>query len=278
MKRLIISADDLGVNPQRSHGIFQAHEFGVLTNASILPNMEDSDRAAKHAREKHLPSGLHLNLTEGYPLSKKEDVPSLLDLSGVFLDRAHFRVAVQKGKVVREHLEREIRAQIEWFFDSHGAPTHVDGHHHIHVEEMVANALIPQLDRYGIRFVRIPREDPLPPFGYDVPEEQLARTAELNARAMAAWDLYSANGIGTTEHFRGLTLVGNASLKNLRHNIVRLPDGTTELMTHPGSMTAYGTPFDLDPQRQTELNMLLDPTIPELLRDRKVELISYADL
>lgn len=59
---------------------------------------------------------------------------------------------------------------------------------------------------------------------------------------------------------------------------MKLPEGTTELMVHPGSPLPYGLPFDIDPQRQTELRMLIDESIPELLKTQKVELISYRDL
>jgi chitin disaccharide deacetylase len=279
MIRLVITADDLGVNTQRSHGIFQCAEFGVVTNASLLANGSDSDAAARHARERGVPTGLHLNLTEEYPVSRKEDVSSLVDANGRFFDRDRLRELFKEGKVERGHLEREVRSQVDWFFDAHGqAPTHVDGHHHIHVEPAVAETLIPVMERYGLRFVRIPCELPLPPFGYEVDDDKLARTAALNERALAARELYAAHGIGSTDHFRGLTLAGNASLKNLRHVIGRLLDGVTELMVHPGSPAAYGTPFDLDPQRQTELRMLLDDSIPKQLADKKVTLCSWADI
>lgn len=276
--RLIINADDLGVNPQRSHGIFQCFEFGVVTSATLVPNGSDSDAAARHARERELPTGLHLNLTEEYPLSKPENMATLVEPNGIFLGRERLRAALDAGQVQAEHLEREIRAQVEWFFDAHGAPTHVDGHHHIHAHPAVANALIPILERYGIRFVRVPVERPLPPFGYVVSEEQLAKTERLNQEGAASAELYRAHDIASTDHFRGLTLVGNASLKNLRHVLAKLPDGTAELMVHPSSAITCGTPFDLDPQRQTELRMLLDETIPALLRERKITLCSYADL
>jgi predicted glycoside hydrolase/deacetylase ChbG (UPF0249 family) len=49
-------------------------------------------------------------------------------------------------------------------------------------------------------------------------------------------------------------------------------------MVHPSSDITYGTPFDLDPQRQTELRMLLDPSIKDLLAEKKIELCSYGDL
>jgi chitin disaccharide deacetylase len=278
MRRLIINADDLGINAQRSHGIFQCAEFGVVTSASLIANGSDSDAAARRARERKVPVGLHLNLTEDYPLSKKEDVSSLLDAGGKFFDRQRLRESLKDGLIEREHLEREIRAQIEWMFDTHGAPTHLDGHHHVHVQPAVVSVLLPILERYGIRLVRIPCEEPLPPFGYVVPDGQLERTRAINEMATLARRLYAEQGIGSTDHFRGLTLVGNASLKNLRHTLTKLPEGTTELMVHPGGDSNYGTPFDLDPQRQTELRMLTDESIRDELAERKIELVSFGDL
>lgn len=278
MRTLIINADDLGVNTQRSHGIFQCFEFGIVCSATLLPNAVDSDRAGKQAREKGLPTGLHLNLTEEYPLSKRESIESLVEGNGMFLVGERMRKALDVGEIQKEHLEREIRAQIEWFFDTVGAPTHVDGHHHIHTHPIVAAALIPVLERYGVRFIRIPLEEPLPPFGYIISDEQLEKTRRINEAAKISRDMYGAYGIATSDHFRGLTLSGNASLKNLRHIIGRLPEGVTELMVHPGSACTYGTPFDLDPQRQTELRMLTDVSIVEELKERNIKLASYGDM
>lgn len=278
LRRLIINADDLGVSPQRSHGIFQCAEFGIVTSVSLLANGSDSDAAGRRARERGVSVGLHLNLTEEYPRSAQEHVYTLVDANGCFFGRERLRTLLDQGEVEKTHLEREVRAQVEWILDTYGAPTHVDGHHHVHVHPAVAAVLIPVMDRYGIRSVRIPCEEPLPPFGYEISDDQLARTCATNAAATIARALYAAEGIGSTDHFRGLTLAGNASLKNLRHILSRLPEGTTELMVHPGSAAAYGTPFDLDPQRQTELRMLTDESIPLAIAERKIERISFADL
>lgn len=277
MPRLIINADDLGVNPQRSHGIFQCWEFGVVTSVSVFANGSDSENAAKRGREKGVSAGLHLNLIEEYPLSKQGDVSSLVDANGRFFGRDRLIELLDEGSVKPEHLEREIRAQIEWMFDVYGQPTHVNAHGALHLHVAVIDALIPVMNRYGIRFTRMVNEQ-IPPFGFEVPEGQLARCRKLTALSQQVRPMYEANGIFSTDHFVGGALENNASLKNLRHTLSRLPEGTTELRVHPGSQTAYGTPFDLDPQRQTELRMLLDETIPALIKEKKIELISWADL
>jgi chitin disaccharide deacetylase len=278
MRRLIINADDLGCNAQRSHGIFQCFEFGVVTSATIWPNGTDSDAAARHARERKLPVGIHLNLVEEYPLSRKEEVSSLVDMNGKFHSLNKLFEQLDAGAVKTEHLERELRAQLEWAFDQGLNLTHVASNYDAHVHPVIVNVLIPLMENYGLRLIRIPCEEPLPPFGYDVDQNQLDEIQRVNTLSHAARITFEAHGITSTDHFRGHTLLGNASLKNLRHNLARLPEGTTELMVHPGSMSAYGTPFDLDPQRQTELRMLLDPSIKDVLKERKIELISYSDL
>lgn len=278
MPRLIINADDLGSNPQRSHGIFQCHEFGIVTSATIWPNVSDSEAAARRAREHKLPTGLHLNLCEEYPLSKQEEIPSLVNSNGQFFDHERLQALLDEGEIEQSHLEREVRAQLEWMYDQNLPPTHIAGNWDLHVHPAVVNVLLPLMERYGLRFVRIPCEEPLPPFGFEVPAAQLEGIRKINAMAASARELFSAHGIASTDHFRGHTLLGNASLKNLRHILSRLPEGTTELMVHPGSQTAYGTLFDLDPQRQTELRMLLDETIPQLLKEKKIQLCSFADL
>jgi len=276
-RRLIITADDLGSSTQRTHGIFLCFEQGVVRGASVLPNLGDSARAAKHAREKKLPCGLELNLTDGSPLSGAKDVSTLVDAQGNFQNAGGLRRLLTDGAIDPTHLEREIRAQVEWMFDSYGYPTHVCSFDHMHVHPLVMPLLVPVLERYSIRAVRIPVET-LPPLGYQITEAETEGIQALNAEAHAAAHLLAGTSIATTDHFRGSSLLGNASKKNLRHILARLPEGTTELMTHPSSPTSYGTTFDLDPQRITELQMLLDPELPKLLAERKIEVCSYADL
>ena len=278
MRRLIVNADDLGMNPARSHGIFQCFEQGIVRSASLIANGSHADTAAKWAREKGLSCGLHVNLTEDFPLSTVSDIETLVKPSGMFHEREELKRLLENGDVDPLHIEREVRMQMEWCLDKYGQPSHVNGHDGIHVHPFIVPILIPILERYAVRFTRIRNEQPLPPFGYVITEEEVERARRTGEEAEAARPLYRAHGIESTDHFRGLTLHGNASKKNLRHILSRLPEGTTELMVHPGSQAGYGTPFDLDPQRQTELNMLTDEALPELLHQLGIELCSFDEL
>ncbi len=275
--RLIVTADDLGITAQRSHGIFQCIEQGVVTGVGIIPNGIHSDLDARHARERDVAAGLHLNLTEGAPLSKADDIVSLLSTEGNFVGEDTFKRLILSGEVNRTHVERELREQLQWFLDVYGQPTHVSSHLHVHVHPFIAPILAPILDRYGISFVRIPSE-PMPPFGYQIPDEQMLSIQQLSHDADVARTLFEAHGIRSTDHFRGLVMQGNASQRNMRHTLGRLPEGTTELFVHPGSMNPSGDPFESDPQRQTEMQMLLRDDFMNELKEREIELISYRDL
>jgi chitin disaccharide deacetylase len=277
MRRLIVNADDLGVNPPRSHGIFQCMENGLVTSATLMVNGSDAQAAARRVRERDVPGiGLHLNLTDGSAISTERDVGSLLDAHGFLSGRDHLERAMETGEAVATHLEREIRAQIEWFLDSIGQPTHMDSHHHIHVHPVVARLLPPILQRYGIQRVRLPIET-IADIRWEISKERLAYIRAVNARAQAARDLWEGEGLRSTDHFRGMALRGNANAKRLRSLLSSLPEGTTELKVHPGACDPSGDAFSRDPQRETERNMLLDPESHSFARNKGIELISFGD-
>lgn len=276
MPRLIINADDLGVNPQRSHGIFIAKEQGVLTSVSLVVNGSDSDMASRRASERDIPTGLHINLTAFTPIAKSSDIASLLTTDGFFLGIETLKRGIAEGMIEPVHIEREVRAQIDWFLEHRGQPTHISSHEHIHVLPFISQIIAPILDRYGISYVRIPSE-PTPPFGYEIEQKQQESIERLSVHAEHARSVYTAHNIGCTDHFRGLAYLGNASMRNLRHTLSRLPEGTIELMVHPGSANPNGDPFDRDPQRQTELSILTNPDTMSELNEREVTLCSYAD-
>lgn len=180
MIRLIINADDFGVNAQRTHGIFQCVEFGVVTSVSAFVTMQDSDDALKRAREKGVSAGLHLNLTDEYPLSASSDIATLVEANGTFFEPPRFTQLLEEGAIQPAHLEREIRAQVEKMFDLYGQPTHVNGHMGVHLHPVIIEVLLPIMERYGIRCTRIPCELPLPPHGYEITAEELASAEKTN--------------------------------------------------------------------------------------------------
>ncbi len=82
-RNLIVNADDLGWTAGVNRGIAEAHRNGIVTSASLLANGEEFAEAVELARKtRGLGVGVHLNLSDGPPITARETVPSLLNNEG----------------------------------------------------------------------------------------------------------------------------------------------------------------------------------------------------
>jgi predicted glycoside hydrolase/deacetylase ChbG (UPF0249 family) len=135
-RHLIVNADDLGADDGTTRGIIAAHEWGIVTSASLMVDMPGARSAVRAAREHpQLGVGLHVSFTAG------RQVPDLGDLRAV---------------------RRELERQLDLFTDMTGQnPTHVDSHHHVHRRadlaplfvELCRSRGIPLRDFSGITYV-----------------------------------------------------------------------------------------------------------------------------
>ncbi len=75
-------------------------------------------------------------------------------------------------------------------------------------------------------------------------------------------------------------LTGSLSSASLRGLIEHLPEGTSEIMCHPGVFDAdlEKSPTRLKQQRQLELDALLDAGVGRAIRESGVRLMPYRDL
>ena len=76
-------ADDYGVSKVSNCHIEECIKNGVLNKVSVLPNGETTEFVQRLQGENVVLS-LHLNLVEGYPISKAEDVNLLITEKGNF--------------------------------------------------------------------------------------------------------------------------------------------------------------------------------------------------
>merc|ERR1740115_381296 len=172
--RCVVVADDFGISMERSRGIIQALKSGVVTSTSVMANGDAAVEAIEMARANGLLGvvGLHLNLTEGRPLSRPQDIPSLLlqrgethqpgtGLKGGTLLRGKmgYRNACGSGELKAAEAATEARAQLAWFEKHVGCmPRFVDGHQHCHVVPAVREALAAVFAAAGVRVTRVPKE------------------------------------------------------------------------------------------------------------------------
>jgi predicted glycoside hydrolase/deacetylase ChbG (UPF0249 family) len=281
VKRLIINADDLGADEGRNAGIFEALRAGIATSASILPNGPALDHALAGIRSggfEGVSFGIHLNLTEGRPLA--EGLSRLTGPDGKFLGKAEaHRLLMKTGDVsLQAELAREAALQIERLLDAGIAITHVDGHQHVHIFPSVLPTVAETARDHGIRRMRIP--DETAPSGEEtVPADLLEEAHRFSSLGREARRFLVGTGIASSDHFRGLALKGRLDTEGLLKLLEMLPGGITELMVHPGRVPAKA-PFSAfsSPERERELDALLDPRFRLALDRAGVVLISFREI
>ena len=308
---LVLHADDFGMNKAVTEGILQGFRQGLLTSTAILTNAPDCVRAISRWKElqsnlaqQDLPSidvrerlsdslapfdlGIHLNLTQGRPLTAGRYPEPLLDDSGRFPGIVGLaRRLLFSGWKFRAAIERELTAQIDVLLDHRIAPTHLNAHQYIDLFPVVAAILPELLRRYSIRVVRVPWE------------HCLTQTTLLRRFEPANWCLgqikrmfafrhlieMSRHGIAHPTAFFGTSHAGRIDFDLMRTFVVSAGQGVTEIGIHPGCpvsdhpvsethdvSTADGWHDPLAQVRPGELSVLTSPVLAELLESQNLRL------
>jgi hopanoid biosynthesis associated protein HpnK len=287
MKQLIINADDFGYTRGVNEGIIRAHRDGILTSATLMANGAAFDDAVERAKANpKLGVGCHLVLTGGSSVAPREKIPSLADSQGRLPHSLGALVTrLSLGAIRTEDIERELSAQLEKIRHAGIELTHVDTHKHTHVHPRVMSAVGRVAQKFGITRVRNPIEDARDSWRTARSEHTglvLNMAASTAVRSVGAWfqSIARRNGLRFPEHFLGLAITGSVSAAALYRLIDTLPDGRTEIMTHPGlcDTELMTTDTRLNKQRETELDGLLSPEARRLAEAKGVRLISYREL
>jgi hopanoid biosynthesis associated protein HpnK len=280
MKRLIINADDFGLHESINEGIIQAHCEGCVTSTTLVAGGQAFEQAVSLARRyPNLGVGVHLTLVGLRPVAHG-DVCSLLTGDGSFWpDHLAFIRQYSQGRIKMRHVEAELRCQLQKVVGSGIKPTHLDSHQHLHVLPGFPRLIGALAREFGIKRIRIPAE----PINFlHVDRWSLGRL--LGRTALTGWALwartrYRYQGLYYQEHFFGMLSGGRSNLQNLQAILTRLPEGTAEIMVHPGLNSAsLEKIYHWGYQWQNELEALHSPALMDLLRQREIALINYREL
>ncbi len=133
-RRVIIHADDYGLAPGINRAIEEGLESGALQSASILMGAEHAAPAlAWAAAHPAYDFGVHLNLTQGRPLSDPGRVRSLIGGDGRFHTFPSFIARLALGRIDRDEVLTEWRAQIAAVRRAGVKISHLDSHQHVHL-------------------------------------------------------------------------------------------------------------------------------------------------
>src|SRR6266851_5285681 len=287
MKRLIVNADDFGWSEGVNRGIVEAYRNGIVTSATLLANGAAFDGAVQLAgQERRLGVCVHLNLSDGAPLLPRWEVPSLVNEQGHFSGGPMKLVArMLAGKLRSAEVEAEWDAQIGKVKKAGIQPTHLDGHKHVHMLPALFPIVLRLAKRHGISAVRVSVEHFL---GWNGTLRRNRRDAAgiLRQRAQACvlgWMAGDAReqlrraGLACPDFFCGLTQTGFLDAKAIETILWNLPEGTTELMCHPGVLDAAleASATRLQAHREREMEGLKHVQLRKVIAAVGIELIHY---
>ena len=288
-RNLIVNADDLGWTAGVNRGIEEAHRNGIVTSASLLANGEAFAEAVELARDaRGLGLGVHLNLNDGSPVAPRESVPSLLNHSGVFEggpDGLLLKIAT-RGLSMPE-VELEWGAQISKVRDAGIEPTHLDGHKHVQMLPGLFEIALRLAKRHGIGAIRVSHEASSLRSALSTGERRAAvvlkqgvQARGLKLLARDARQQAERAGVSTADYFCGIAQTGELTKEGVARLLRSLPEGTTELMCHPGyaDEALRRTSTRLQGSRQKEVEILTDTEIRNLVAYQGIRLIDYAFL
>jgi predicted glycoside hydrolase/deacetylase ChbG (UPF0249 family) len=263
-KRLIVNADDFGFTADVNRGIVAAHRDGILTATTLMATGAAFDDAVRLARENpRLDVGVHLTLVNAPSALPGGMLPPTV--SGLLKALALGRFPVYE----------ELRAQVRKITAAGLRPTHLDTHKHTHLAPPVLDAVARIAEEFDIRWVRRPFDFPLTAAG--VPWTMRMTSRALGVVRRRFHRVLEAHGCRSTDHFAGFQITGRFRTAELVALIEALPDGLTELMTHPGYCTAelLAARTRLKESRARELEALTAPETRDALRRCGVELAGY---
>jgi len=230
--------------------------------------------------------GVHLNLSDGAPIAEAESVSSLVNDAGAFEggpETLLLRIA-KRGVTLRE-VEQEWDAQIEKVKAAGIQPTHLDGHKHVHMLPGLFEIALRLAKRHSIGAIRVAHEASSLRAALSTGDEgnttvvlkQGVQARGLKLLARDAREQAERVGISTADHFCGIAQTGEMTKDGVAQLLRSLPEGTTELMSHPGyvDQALQNSPTRLQASRQTELEILTDMEIRNLVASLGIRLIDY---
>lgn len=158
MTKIIINADDLGIDYTVNQEIEQYIKNGLITSATILSNGSAFDDAVRIAKENdHISYGVHLCLDEFNCITESK----MLQKYWVVDDKFNFEKGIYRvkkpSKELKQAINNELSEQIELILNEGIKITHIDSHHHFHTQKIWLLKIVCEVaKKYKINTLRRP--------------------------------------------------------------------------------------------------------------------------
>ena len=229
MKKLIVNADDFGLDDETVACTIEGFERGKITSATLMAGQAATSRAVAFAKQHpEFSFGVHLCLVDEAPISDPREIPSLVDpATGRLWTTRNFIFRNFLGLVRVEELVAEMTAQIAALETEGLCVSHFDGHGHNHRLPQAIRALeIVQKSRPQMAVRRC----------QDLFVGRPGLLSRLINRPMQR--RLDGAGFRRTDHF--LMAAGHTTDERwFSKALTVLPEGITEIGIHPGRAEAW---------------------------------------
>lgn len=291
MRQLIVNADDFGLTSGVNRAIADAHNGGVVSSATLMASGAAFDNAVQTARAlPNLSVGCHVVLVDGAPVSSPGALDTLVAIRSSEPDRFYgslsgFAARATLGGFDRDQLVEEITAQVRKIQGAGLEVTHLDSHKHAHVFPEILIAMLRAARICGVQAIR----NPFVPVksitsrqfrGNRALLKRYGQVRLLNTFARRFRDLTKRAGLVTTDGAIGVIETGLMDATLLRQALTNLPEGTWELVCHPGYADAdlEAARTRLLGARDRERDLLMSPELKQFLDEQKIRVINYRAL
>tara|TARA_Y100001936_G_scaffold253969_1_gene322866 strand:- start:7053 stop:7814 length:762 start_codon:yes stop_codon:yes gene_type:complete len=252
-----------------NEAIEKAYTGGILTTTCLMVGESCVEDAV--SRAKRLPQlgvGLHVVVARGKPTLSPKELPTIT-ADGFFHDNligAGFRYFFSKR--ARSELRAEIRAQFEAFQKTGLMLDHVNAHNHMHLHPTILGIILELAEEFGVKAVRLPAEN----------------SQNLGSFLLTPWIALMRRrlrraGIRFNDQIVGISETGMLDKTTLLAAIDQLPDGVTEVFSHPAtkpweSMDPKASAFKFE----EEFEALVAPEVTAAINKSDISLATFRDI
>lgn len=236
MTYLIVNADDFGLTPGVNRSIVELEQASALTSATLMATA-DHFQAAVSSSNQHprLGVGCHVVLVDGRPALPAGELRGLAPNGEFRPTLGSFVRDLIRGRIPEAEIEAEATAQIRRLQSAGVHVTHIDTHKHTHMFIRVLRPLLRAAQACGIRAIRNPFEPAWAAAATpNAPQGRRWQIRLLRVRRRAFMRLVSDAGLATTDGAIGVLATGILNTRTLRRLLSLMPQGTWELVCHPG--------------------------------------------
>jgi predicted glycoside hydrolase/deacetylase ChbG (UPF0249 family) len=213
-KRLIVSADDFGVNSRSNRNILYLVSLGKIDRVGVMVNGTMSPKEIDELVRSGVKLDIHLDIFKEFRKNRRKG-------SGAAVRVAEFLFLYLTGRISKKMVGRDWQIQIKKFKKLFGKnPDGINSHEHVHFFPPLFKIALGLEVEYSVPFIRF--GDSISLRHHSVVSHILHWLRKINMRACLEANCVSSG-----------SLVSLDWIEDVDAFIDNLPDGTIEIVTHP---------------------------------------------